>query len=202
MKKNLFLSILGCLDNHSLLFLERSSSWICLLSRIEPAINQLSKWTGLSQRAPRIPMIPEMKETTPRDKNMQRFCKGIKRMRDNSCVFPGFRFIEDWEFLRWNYSLRIIEGEKKRCQNQFTLDSRKDKKKIDLLLREKAELEKNINLAQSQVKPSASFTKSERTCFQQNRHRDQVNETEIRTTQHDVDMLDVELEEERKIAVK
>jgi len=47
--------------------------------------------------------------------------------------------------------LRIIEGEKKRSQNKFKLDSRKDKKKIDLLFQEHAELEKNINLAQSQV---------------------------------------------------
>ena len=55
------------------------------------------------------------------------------------------------EVLRVLRSLRIIEGEKKRSQNKFKLDSRKDKQKIDLLFQEHAELEKNINLAQSQV---------------------------------------------------
>ena len=55
------------------------------------------------------------------------------------------------KILRVLCSLRIIEGEKKRSQNKFKLDSRKDKQKIDLLIQEHAELEKNINLAQSQV---------------------------------------------------
>ncbi|CBY20489.1 unnamed protein product [Oikopleura dioica] len=90
------------------------------------------------------------------------------------------------ELAKIQQSLRIIEGEKKRSQNKFKLDSRKDKKKIDLLFQEHAELEKNINLAQSQ----------------QNRIRDNANEFEIRETQLKVDKLDTEMEEERRIGAE
>jgi hypothetical protein len=95
-----------------------------------------------------------MRATSQRSKNLPKFSRGKKERNEK---FQPTRKIFCFskatrpEVLRVVCSLRIIEGEKKRSQNKFKLDSRKDKQKIDLLFQEHAELEKNINLAQSQV---------------------------------------------------